>query len=59
VGDLPKNHAAGVTGLIMDADTGAIVAMASYPVLRPTNSRTTDASSVSNPAIARQYEPGS
>jgi len=54
-----KNHAAGVTGLIMDADTGAIVAMASYPSYDANDFATTDGELFSNPAIARQYEPGS
>jgi len=54
-----KNHAAGVTGLIMDADTGEIVAMASYPSYDANAFATTDGDLFSNPAIARQYEPGS
>ena len=54
-----KNHAAAVTGLIMDADTGAIVAMASYPSYDANDFATTDGELFSNPAIARQYEPGS
>src|SRR6186997_2248350 len=54
-----KNHAAGVTGLIMDADTGEIVAMSSYPAYDANAFATTDGDLFSNPAIARQYEPGS
>ncbi|MCC6618718.1 MAG: penicillin-binding protein 2 [Chloroflexi bacterium] len=54
-----KNHAAGVTGIIMDADTGAIVGMASYPSYDANRYATTDGELFSNPAIARQYEPGS
>jgi cell division protein FtsI/penicillin-binding protein 2 len=54
-----KNHAAGVTGLIMDADTGEIVAMASYPSYDANDFATTEGDLFANPAIARQYEPGS
>jgi cell division protein FtsI/penicillin-binding protein 2 len=54
-----KNRAAGVTGLIMDAETGAIVAMASYPSYDANAFATTDGELFANPAIARQYEPGS
>ncbi|HEX5041118.1 MAG TPA: penicillin-binding protein 2 [Candidatus Limnocylindria bacterium] len=54
-----KNHAAGVTGLVMDAETGEIVAMASYPSYDANDFATTDGELFANPAIARQYEPGS
>lgn len=54
-----KNHAVGVTGIIMDADTGAILGMASYPSYDANRYATTDGDLFSNPAIARQYEPGS
>ncbi len=54
-----KNHAVGVTGLIMDAETGAIVAMASYPSYDANQFATTEGELFANPAIARQYEPGS
>ena len=54
-----KNHAVGVTGLIMNADTGAIVAMASYPSYDANDFASTDGELFANPAIARQYEPGS
>jgi cell division protein FtsI (penicillin-binding protein 3) len=54
-----KNHAVGVTGLIMNAETGAIVAMASYPSYDANAFATTDGELFANPAIARQYEPGS
>jgi cell division protein FtsI/penicillin-binding protein 2 len=53
------NGAVGVTGLIMDADTGAILAMASYPAYDGNEFATTDAERFANPAVARQYEPGS
>lgn len=54
-----KNQAAGVTGLIMNAETGEILAMASYPSYDANAFATTDAERFANPAIARQYEPGS
>jgi cell division protein FtsI/penicillin-binding protein 2 len=53
------NGAVGVTGLIMDAETGAILAMASYPAYDGNEFATTDTERFANPAIARQYEPGS
>ncbi len=53
------NNAVGVTGLIMNADTGAIVAMASYPGYDGNQFATTQGELFANPAIARQYEPGS
>jgi cell division protein FtsI/penicillin-binding protein 2 len=54
-----KNNAVGVTGLIMDAETGAILGMASYPSYDANQFATTDGDRFSNPAVARQYEPGS
>jgi len=53
------NRAAGATGLIMDAETGEILAMASYPSYDANEFATTDGELFSNPAVARQYEPGS
>jgi cell division protein FtsI (penicillin-binding protein 3) len=53
------NGAVGVTGLIMDAETGAILAMASYPAYDGNEFATTDTERFANPAVARQYEPGS
>jgi cell division protein FtsI/penicillin-binding protein 2 len=53
------NNARGVTGLMMNAQTGEIVAMASYPSYDANAYETTPAERFSNPAIARQYEPGS
>ena len=53
------NQAAGATGLIMDVETGAILAMASYPSYDANDFATTDGDLFSNPAVARQYEPGS
>jgi cell division protein FtsI/penicillin-binding protein 2 len=53
------NSAAGATGLIMDAETGAILGMASYPSYDANQFATTDGELFSNPAVSRQYEPGS
>jgi cell division protein FtsI/penicillin-binding protein 2 len=54
-----KNQAAGVTGVIMDAETGEVVGMASYPSYDANDFATTDGDRFANPAVARQYEPGS
>ncbi len=54
-----KNRAAGATGMIMNAETGAILGMASYPSYDANQFATTDGELFSNPAVARQYEPGS
>jgi cell division protein FtsI (penicillin-binding protein 3) len=54
-----KNSAQGITGLIMNAETGAILGMASYPSYDANAFATTDGQRFANPAVARQYEPGS
>ena len=54
-----RNNAVGATGLIMNAETGAILGMASYPSYDANEYGTTDGALFANPAIARQYEPGS
>jgi cell division protein FtsI (penicillin-binding protein 3) len=53
------NHARGVTGLIMNARTGAILGMVSYPSYDANAFGETDPARFRDPAIARQYEPGS
>lgn len=53
------NNAQGATGVIMDAETGAILGMASYPSYDANQFARTDAERFSNPAVSRQYEPGS
>jgi len=53
------NSAAGATGLIMNADTGAILGMASFPSFDGNRFATTDGELFANPAVARMYEPGS
>ncbi|MDP9467769.1 MAG: penicillin-binding protein 2 [Chloroflexota bacterium] len=54
-----KNFAQGVTGLVMDVQTGGIVAMASYPSFDGNAYSSTDPALFPNPAVSRQYEPGS
>jgi cell division protein FtsI/penicillin-binding protein 2 len=54
-----KNHAQGVTGLMMDVHTGAIMAMASFPSFDGNSYARTDPSLFTDPAVSRQYEPGS
>lgn len=53
------NGAKGVTGLIMDVRTGAIVAMASFPTFNANDYVETEAELFKSPAVTRQYEPGS
>jgi stage V sporulation protein D (sporulation-specific penicillin-binding protein) len=54
-----KNHAQGVTGLVMDVQSGAIVAMASYPSFDANAYASSDEALFTDPAVSRQYEPGS
>ena len=54
-----NNNAQGATGLIMNVETGAILGMASFPAYDANQFATTDGQLFSNPAISRQYEPGS
>lgn len=54
-----NNNAMGATGLIMNAETGAILGMASFPAYDANEFATTDGQLFANPAISRQYEPGS
>jgi cell division protein FtsI/penicillin-binding protein 2 len=56
---LELNRAAGATGLIMNAETGAILGMASFPSYDGNQFATTDGDLFANPAVARMYEPGS
>lgn len=59
VDNYTKNRAVGVTGLIMDVHTGAILALASYPSFDGNAYPTTDPALFSSPAVSREYEPGS
>jgi len=54
-----KNRAQGVTGIVMNVHTGAILAMATYPSFDGNTYASTDQSLFSNPAVSHQYEPGS
>lgn len=54
-----KNGAKGAIGLVMDVRTGAILALASYPSYDANAFATTDPALYKNPAVSRQYEPGS
>lgn len=54
-----RNHAKGVTGIVMDVHTGAIKAMASFPSFDANDYAHTDPALFTNPAVSRQYEPGS
>jgi cell division protein FtsI/penicillin-binding protein 2 len=58
-GTYVENQAQGVTGLVMEVHTGAIVAMASFPSFDSNVYAASDPSLFSNPAVSRQYEPGS
>ena len=53
------NRAAGATGIVMNAETGEILGMASYPSYDANDFASTEAERFANPAVSRQYEPGS
>lgn len=54
-----RNKAQGVTGIVMDVRSGAIVGLASFPTFNANQYATADESLFGNPAVSRQYEPGS
>jgi cell division protein FtsI/penicillin-binding protein 2 len=54
-----RNAAKGVTGVVMDVDTGAIRALATFPSYDANQYARFDAGLFTNPAVTRQYEPGS
>jgi len=54
-----RNAAKGVTGLVMDARTGAIRALATFPSYDANAYTRTAPDLFTNPAVSRQYEPGS
>ncbi|TMB57499.1 MAG: penicillin-binding protein 2 [Chloroflexi bacterium] len=58
-GTYTKNQAQGVTGIVMDVRTGAILAMSSYPSFDGNQYASADPSIFSDPAVSRVYEPGS
>jgi cell division protein FtsI/penicillin-binding protein 2 len=45
--------------VVVNPETGAILAMASWPTYDPNRFAETDAASFSDPAVSEQYEPGS
>ena len=54
-----RNCAKGVTGVVMDVNTGAVLALATFPSYDANRYSTLDAALFTNPAVTRQYEPGS
>jgi cell division protein FtsI (penicillin-binding protein 3) len=54
-----KNHAHGASGIVMDVETGAILAMASFPTYNANDYASADRTLFDNPAVAQPYEPGS
>jgi len=54
-----RNAAKGVTGIVMEVDTGAILAMATFPTFDANRYAEIAPELYVSPAIARQYEPGS
>lgn len=54
-----RNAAKGVTGVVMDVNTGAIRALATFPGYDANDYSATDAELFQNPAVSHQYEPGS
>ncbi|HET6380211.1 MAG TPA: penicillin-binding protein 2 [candidate division Zixibacteria bacterium] len=54
-----RNAAHGATGVIMDVETGAIRALATFPSFDANHYAETDPALFTNPAVTRQYEPGS
>jgi len=56
---LERNAARGVTGIVIDVETGAILALATFPSFDGNSYAKTDPARFTSPAVARQYEPGS
>jgi stage V sporulation protein D (sporulation-specific penicillin-binding protein) len=54
-----RNQAKGATGVVMDVNTGAILALATFPSFDGNSYGVSDPSLFTNPAVSRQYEPGS
>jgi cell division protein FtsI/penicillin-binding protein 2 len=54
-----RNAAKGVTGVVMDVKTGAVLALATFPSYDANSYATLDPTLFTNPAVSRQYEPGS
>ena len=58
-GTYRRNAAQGVTGVVMDVQTGAVLALATFPSYDANKYGTRDPAIFTNPAVSRQYEPGS
>lgn len=56
---LKSQNAAGGTAIVMDVNTGAILAMAGRPSFDPNHFEQYDLATFNNPAISNLYEPGS
>jgi cell division protein FtsI/penicillin-binding protein 2 len=54
-----RNAAKGVTGVVMDVNTGAVLALATFPSYDANSYSTLDPELFTNPAVSRLYEPGS
>jgi cell division protein FtsI/penicillin-binding protein 2 len=54
-----RNAAKGVTGIVMDVQSGAIMAMATFPSFDANSYGAASAARYTSPAVAAQYEPGS
>ena len=54
-----RNYAKGVTGLVMDVRSGAILALATFPSYDANAYGETEPERFVNPAVSAQYEPGS
>ncbi len=54
-----ENRAAGGTALVMDPNTGEILALANYPTFNPNHYREATAAARRNRAVQDLYEPGS
>jgi cell division protein FtsI/penicillin-binding protein 2 len=58
-GTYRRNAAEGVTGVVMDVNSGAVLALATFPSYDANQYGTLDPEVFTNPAVSRQYEPGS
>jgi len=56
---LTEHRAEGGSVVIMDPQTGAVLAMASWPTYDPNNYASAPPGRFANPAVSAQYEPGS
>lgn len=54
-----RNRAKGITGVILDVHTGAVLAMANFPSFDANAYSLTDPALFTNAAASREYEPGS